>query len=101
LGPVPYVEENPEEHQNEPRFVDSWPITAKNTTSADAFYTIEIENESYNLIMFTKYGLGGLIVIGDSQFLLDKNLESLYDYWPGNILFLKNIIDELKDRGVL
>jgi len=101
LGPVPYVEENPEEHQNEPRFVDSWPITKGNGTTADSFYNIEIENKSYDLIMFTKYGLGGLIVIGDSQFLLDKNLESLYDYWPGNILFLKNIIDELKDRGVL
>ena len=101
LGPVPYVEENPEGHQNEPRFVDSWPITIENATIADSFYNIEIENESYNLIMFTKYGLGGLIVIGDSQFLLDKNIESLYDYWPGNILFLKNIIDELKDRGVL
>jgi len=101
LGPVPYVEENPEEHQNEPRFVDSWPITIENATIADSFYNIEIENESYNLIMFTKYGLGGLIVIGDNQFLLDKNIESLYDYWPGNILFLKNIIDELKDRGVL
>jgi len=101
LGPVPYVEENPEEHQNEPRFVDSWPVTIENATIADSFYNIEIENESYNLIMFTKYGLGGLIVIGDSQFLLDKNIESLYDYWPGNILFLKNIIDELKDRGVL
>jgi len=101
LGPVPYVEENPEEHQNEPRFVDSWPVTIENITTADSFYNIEIENESYNLIMFTKYELGGLIVIGDSQFLLDKNIESLYDYWPGNILFLKNIIDELKDRGVL
>jgi type IV secretory pathway VirB2 component (pilin) len=101
LGPVPYVEENPEQYQNEPRFVDSWPIVAENDSSVDAFYTIEIENETYNLIMFKKYGLGGLLIIGDSQFLLDKNIESLYNYWPGNILFLKNIIDELKDKGVL
>lgn len=101
LGPIPYVEENPEEHQNEPRFVDSWPITVKNASMADSFYSIEIENESYDLVMFAKYGVGGLLVIGDSQFLLDKNIESLYDYWPGNILFLKNIIDELRDKGVL
>jgi hypothetical protein len=74
---------------------------AENDSSVDAFYTIEIENETYNLIMFKKYGLGGLLIIGDSQFLLDKNIESLYNYWPGNILFLKNIIDELKDKGVL
>jgi hypothetical protein len=45
--------------------------------------------------VFVDYGAGGLLVIGDSQYLLDKNLESIYDYWPGNILFIKYLLDEL------
>jgi hypothetical protein len=97
LGPVPYSEED----TTAPRFVDSWPIIAHEDNNTSVFYSISVENVSYNLVVFKRYGEGGLLVIGDSQFLLDKNLESLYDYWPGNVQFLKNIIDELQDMGVL
>ena len=44
---------------------------------------------------------GGLLLISDSMFLLDKNIETTDSYWPGNIQLLKNIIDELKYRGAL
>jgi hypothetical protein len=37
-----------------------------------------------------------LLIISDSQYLLDKNIESIYDYWPGNILFLKYLLNELQ-----
>ena len=105
LGPVPYVEEDPEEYQKEPRFVDSWPIIGdigedENDTTYP-FYGIDIGGYEYILMTFTQYGDGGLLLISDSEFLLDQNLESLYDYWPGNIQFLKNIIDEMITREVL
>ena len=96
LGGVPY-----EENKTAPKFVDSWPIMTQEDDDTRVFYSISIENTSYNLVVFKRYGEGGLLVIGDSQFLLDKNLELLYDYWPGNVQFLKNIIDELQDMGVL
>jgi hypothetical protein len=101
LGPVPYVEEAPEEYQNEPRFVDSWPIIINDNTETTVFYNVTIENTTYDIMVFKKYGSGGFLLISDSKFLLDKNIESLYDYWPGNILFLKNIIDELQNMEVL
>jgi hypothetical protein len=95
LGPFPYVEENPEEYENEPRFVDSWPIIFSENNGQSYFnFTWNVD---YHLMVFVKQGKGGLLLIGDSQFLLDKNIESIYDYWPGNIILLKNILDEFQD----
>jgi len=45
LGPVPYVEENPEEHQMEPKFVDAWPILMMNRTAV-SYYDIDIKMEA-------------------------------------------------------
>ena len=95
LGNVPYNES--EEYENEPRFVDSWPILF-DISKSESFYNFTW-NIEYNLMVFTPYGDGGLLLISDSQFLLDKNIESIYDYWPGNIIFLKYIIDELTSAG--
>ncbi len=98
LGPVPYVEGNLTLYQNEPRFVDSWPVTyAENQLLS--YYNFTWGDISYHLVVFIQHGAGGLLVISDSQYLLDKNIESIYDYWPGNILFLKYLFDELPLRG--
>lgn len=102
LGPVPYVEGNQtEEYQKQPRFVNSWPISIRENNNTEIFYSVNISDETYVLMTFTKYGDGGLLLIGDSEFLMDKNIESLTDYWPGNIQFLKNILDEMKTEGTL
>ena len=100
-GPVPYVDENPEASQNEPRFVDSWPIYVREFDNAThVFYSIEFGEEINYLVVFKEYEEGGVLLIGDSQFLLDDNLESLYDNWPGNIDFIRNIMSELKSLEV-
>ena len=101
LGPVPYVEEEPEKYQKEPRFVDSWPILVGDESNTELFYSVEIEGYEYILMTFTQYGDGGLLFISDSQFLIDSNIESLFDYWPGNIQFFKNILDEMESRGLI
>lgn len=94
LGPFPYVEENPEEYENEPRFVDSWPIIF-NENQGQSYYNFTWYID-YHLMVFVKQGKGGLLLISDSQYLLDKNIESIYDYWPGNIILLKHILDEFQ-----
>ena len=99
LGPVPYVEGNLTLYQNEPRFVDSWPVSFQ-TNQTTSYYNFTWGNLTYHLVVFIKHGAGGLLLIGDSQYLLDKNLESIYDYWPGNILFLKYLLDELPMQEV-
>ena len=100
LGPAPYVEENPEEHQMEPKFVDAWPILVMNKTAV-SYYDLYIENQTYTLAVFIKHGKGGLILIADNEFFLDKNIESINSIWPGNIQFIKNMIDDVRERGVL
>jgi hypothetical protein len=94
LGPIPYIGENLEVYENEPRFVDSWPIVF-NENQGQSYYNFTWEI-NYHLMVFVKQGKGGLLLISDSQYLLNKNIESIYDYWPGNIIVLKHIIDEFK-----
>ena len=99
LGPVPYVEENPQMFENESRFVDSWPIIFDESDArVTSFYSFSVPgwDPEYHLMVFAQYGKGGLLLISDSQYLLDKNIESIYDYWPGNILFVKYIFDEFE-----
>jgi hypothetical protein len=101
MGPVPYIEKNPQNYLLHPKFMDAWPILIHNNSNVEIFYMVSIENESYNLAVFKRYGNGGLLLISDSRFLLNKNLESKDTYWPGNIQFLKDMFDELKEKGVL
>ncbi|GAG59267.1 unnamed protein product, partial [marine sediment metagenome] len=103
LGPVPYAEDASGDYENETRFVDSWPIIYNENTGI-SYYSFnftwsEDVVTDYHLMVFVRYGSGGLLLISDSQYLLDKNIESIYDYWPGNILMLKHILDEFKEMG--
>ncbi|MBD3179730.1 MAG: hypothetical protein GF417_09050 [Candidatus Latescibacteria bacterium] len=100
LGPVPYIEEDPTAHMMEPKFVDCWPIMSFNDES-ESFFSVELGENEYDLVVFRKYEEGGILLISDSEFLLNHNLESLNKYWPGNIKFLKDIFDEMSEREVL
>ena len=101
LGPVPYVEGDSLAFENETRFVDSWPIIFDENLGV-SYYSFNFTWDDgsvsdYHLMVFVRHGLGGLLLISDSSYLLDKNIESIYDYWPGNILMLKHIIDEFRE----
>ncbi len=99
LGPLPYVGENISKYENEPRFVNSWPIVFKEG-QVTSFYNITFGSETYHTVVLKKYGEGGLLLISDSEFLLDKNIESIFDYWPGNILFLKSLIEQIEGGDI-
>ncbi|MEM0466781.1 MAG: hypothetical protein QXX20_04205 [Candidatus Thermoplasmatota archaeon] len=96
LGPVPkpYLH-NTSPDEQEPQFVDAWPITYTPSDTIESYYTFSYAQQNYTLVIFSRRGDGGLLLISDSTFLSDANLESIYDYHPGNIILLKNIIDEL------
>ncbi|MBU1941084.1 MAG: hypothetical protein KKC68_04865 [Candidatus Thermoplasmatota archaeon] len=94
LGPVPYGEEDPASFEFEPRFVNSWPVVFS-LAETRSFYNFSWNEQVYHLVVFHPVGSGGLLLVGDSEFFLDRNIESVYDYWPGNIIFLKHIIDEV------
>lgn len=101
LGPVPYGEENESAFITQPRFVDSWPIFIQgNVDATHVFYNVSFGPDIYNLVVFTKVGEGGLLLIGDSKYFLDKNLEGFNNFWLGNIAFFKSMIEEMKKEGV-
>jgi len=82
---------------NDPIYVNAWPILINNPGSTESFYNITTSGFTYNVVTFTQYGNGGLVLIADGQFILEKNLK---DY-PGNVKFLLSIIDVLRERGML
>jgi hypothetical protein len=47
-------------------------------------------------MVFIPRGSGGALVIGDSQFLLNGNLEGLDDWHAGNIMFLRDLFEWLR-----
>lgn len=44
------------------------------------------------VMAFIPRGEGGALLIGDSQFLLNSNLESLKEWHEGNIMFLREVL---------
>lgn len=44
-------------------------------------------------------GRGGMIFVADSYFFLNRNLEGMKEYFPGNVEFLKRLLDEIGGKG--
>lgn len=82
LGPV-----QPDKNNCEIRFYNAWPLKIDNNTRNICHY--KNGREDYPLIAYKNYGKGKFVVIGDSNFLCDGNLENIDYYVKENILFLK------------
>ena len=65
-------------------FYKAWPVEAR-MPGARAVLT----HAGYPVVVFCPDGTGGLLLIGDSDFLLNCNLEGKGGYWLGNIRFLR------------
>lgn len=46
----------------------------------------------YPAVAYTNYGDGGVLLVGDSSFFLNKNLEGLRNYIEPNVKFLREVI---------
>jgi hypothetical protein len=71
------------------RFAEAWPIEI-----ADPEAVALAHHPDYILpvMAFIPRGEGGALLIGDSQFLLNSNLESLKEWHEGNIMFLREVL---------
>ncbi len=65
----------------------AWPVTYG---EKDTEVLCRVWN--YPVAVLKRHGRGAILFVGDSSFLLNKNLEGLYNYSISNIMFLKNII---------
>jgi hypothetical protein len=89
LGPVEL-----ERDTGHVRFHEAWPVVA---TGSEAV-TI-VEGYGYPLAVHRHWGKGGITLIADSAFLLSENLEGQHSYQEGNILLLRDILQQYLDLG--
>ncbi len=101
LGPVPepYLT-NGTVSEQEPRFYDAYPIIYTPRPTITTYYEFTYGEQTYACSVFSQIGTGGLVLISDSSFLYDTNIESIYDYHPGNIIFIRNLVCELLQKEV-
>jgi len=83
LGPVP-VDQNSAGIQ----LVDAWPIEIIDSTGVKVL----CQAWRYPVIVSRQVGKGQFLLIADSQFLLNRNLEGLQIYNEKNIKFLKGLL---------
>ena len=117
LGPVPWIiethgrvpeisEEDLNKYWHEPKFMEAYPVGG--TTPYKSYASLTYLGQNYNLIISKQYGKGMVVLIGDSRFLLDENLEYSLDparlgkplfaaLWIGNIELLKDIITDYEE----
>ena len=75
-------------------FPEAWPLeTSDQKTVPIAFHP----NFPDPIMVYVPRGKGGAILIGDSQFLLNSNLEALEEWNVNNIMFLKALLERLKN----
>ena len=82
LGPVPK-----EANDAKACFLNAWPVTFE-SAAAEAI----CKRGEHPLIVATRYHRGKVVLIGDSGFFLNRNLEMPYDFNPENIAFLQKLI---------
>jgi hypothetical protein len=69
-------------------FFSAWPIEVDHPdASVICFY------DDWPLIAMVPVGQGRLVLIGDSEFLQNRNLEGLENYDPANIQFIRSLLD--------
>jgi hypothetical protein len=75
------------------RLAEAWPLNVSAPGAIEICYYPGVTDP---VMVFIPRGRGGALVIGDSQFLLNENLEGLHDWHPGNIMFLRKFFERLK-----
>jgi len=79
------------------RFAEAWPLTLERPESIPI-----AGHPGYPdpVMVFVPEGEGGALLIGDSQFLLNSNLESLEEWNVDNIMFLHTLFERLTSGGL-
>lgn len=85
LGPVP-----PNKNSAGVQFYNAWPIIINKETKVICRY--KNKDKNYPIIVFNSYGKGKFILVSDSNFLCDVNLENINYYFKENISFIKMLL---------
>jgi hypothetical protein len=75
------------------RFSEAWPLEVSGSDAVPICHHPDFPDP---VVTFIPRGEGGALVIGDSTFLLNSNLEGLKVWHVGNIMFLRELFERLK-----
>jgi len=82
----------------EVQFQDAWPIRIEKRFKDQS--TVLLQKDDYPLVVFQRYGRGGILLISDSRFLLNQNLENINNFYrEGNIFFIRDIMKKITPQG--
>jgi len=82
------------DREREPRFLDAWPIVrAKDDGSPAEVPGVEIIDHRGEDVtaVFCRRGRGGLLLISDTRFFSDMNVEGVSGYWLGNLALIHDM----------
>ena len=81
------------EREKQPRFLDAWPIaTIDGRDPADLPGVEVIYRHGEDVIaLFRRVRTGGLLLIADTRFFSDMNVEDMSGYWLGNLGLIHNL----------
>jgi hypothetical protein len=81
------------------QFHEAWPVGAAAEGAAAGGAQTIVEGYDYPLAVYQPWGEGGVVLIGDSAFLLGGTLEGENLYHEGNILLVRDILQEYLGLG--
>jgi uncharacterized membrane protein len=76
------------------RFFEAWPVVSRGAQSE-----VIAAYQKFPVVVKRTYGKGQVVVIGDSSFFWNKNLEMEESHIKENIEFLRWLFENLKDRS--
>jgi hypothetical protein len=82
------------EREQRPRFFDAWPIVAADGEGDPAALPgVEVIYRHGNdvVALFRRVGKGGLLLISDTRFFSDMNVEDMSGFWPGNLALIHDM----------
>jgi len=83
------------EREKHPRFLDAWPIVASGRGNPADLPGVEViyRHGEDVVALFHRVGKGGLLVISDTRFFSDMNVEDMSGYWQGNLALIHDIFE--------
>jgi hypothetical protein len=81
------------ERESHPRFLDAWPIVAADGGNPVELPGVEViyRHGADVVAMFRRVGKGGLLLISDTRFFSDMNVEDMSGYRPGNLALIHEL----------
>ncbi len=81
------------EREQQPRFLDAWPIVAADVGDPAKLPDVEVIYRQGDdvVALFRRMGKGGLLLISDTRFFSDMNVEDMSGYWVGNLALIHDM----------